>query len=143
MIYPKFLKENGTIGVTAVSAGLNDDPLQLEMIHQNFSKLGYKLVETKNVSSKKEVSSSGKERAKQLDELVNDSNVEVIMSASGGDYLMEMLPYIKWESFVNNPKWMVGYSDPTSILYVLTTKYDIATIYGYNAASFCSNKLFK
>lgn len=34
------------------------------------------------------------------------------------------------------PKWFLGASDPTGILFPLTTVYDIATLYGYNATGF-------
>ena len=44
---------------------------------------------------------------------------------------MSFNDYIK-----EHPMWLMGYSDITSLLYILTTKYDIATIYGFNAKTF-------
>ena len=66
----------------------------------------------------------------------NDDSVKALLCAAGGDFLIEMLPYVNFEELAENPKWMIGYSDPTSLLYVLTTKYDVATLYGANAGSF-------
>ena len=47
-----------------------------------------------------------------------------------------MLDYIDFDIIKNNPKWIEGFSDPTRILLPITTKYDIATIYGNNFKSF-------
>ena len=52
-----------------------------------------------------------------------------------------MLPYIDLDS-INN-KWVMGASDATNLLYFITTAADISTIYGSNAGSFDSKKLFK
>ena len=35
-----------------------------------------------------------------------------------------------------NPKWLQGYSDPTGLLFTITTNLDIATIYGSNFCVF-------
>ena len=40
-----------------------------------------------------------------------------------------------------NPKFIAGFSDPTGLLYPITTKLDIATIYGQNFTSFGSESL--
>ena len=52
-----------------------------------------------------------------------------------------MLPTINWKNIKQNPKWIMGYSDPTALLYITTTKLDIATIYGCNAGSFDQTNL--
>ena len=65
----------------------------------------------------------------------------MIICATGGDFLVDMLPSINWESIRKNPKWIMGYSDPTALLYITTTKLDIATLYGCNAGSFNQTKL--
>ena len=65
------------------------------------------------------------------------------MCAAGGDFLIEVLPYVNYDNIKKNPKWLMGASDPTSILYLVTTKLDIATIYGHNAGSFDATNLHK
>jgi len=56
---------------------------------------------------------------------------------------MDILPYIDEENILKNPKWIQGYSDPTTLLYLITTKLDIATIYGINAGGLDQDKLHK
>ena len=141
MQYPKFLKANSTIGITAPSQGVGDDIPSYEKSIQTLTNYGYRIKETKSVRKKGMVSTSGEKRAKELDELITDKDTDMIMCAAGGDFLIEMLPYINWQHIKDNPKWIEGYSDPTYLLYVITTKLDIATIYGCNAGSFDQTKL--
>ena len=50
---------------------------------------------------------------------------------------------VNFENIKNNPKWYMGSSDPSSLLHIITTKLDMATIYGFNAASFDHDTLHK
>lgn len=141
MNYPKFLEKNATIGITAPSSGVGYKIDEFEKSLQTLKNYGYNIIETKSVRKKGITSTTPKKRAQELDELVTDNKVDMIMSASGGDFLLEMLPYINWQHIKENPKWIMGYSDPTSILYITTTRLDIATIYGCNAGSYDQEKL--
>lgn len=138
MTYPNFLKENDTIGITAPSMGIDknkEDSFNLSL--ENIHKKGFKTKCTQNVySNKKLVSSNKKTRGKEFNSLVTSKGTDMIMCARGGDFLFDSLEYIDFEKLVNNPKWVQGYSDPTSLLFTITTKYDIATIYGNNAGSY-------
>lgn len=143
MKYPSFLKEKGVIGVTAPSDGVVD-PIKLNRLENailKFSELGYSVLETENVRmSEKGISSDSKERAQQLEYLFEEPLVQAIICVGGGDFLLEMLSEINLEKIEEHPKWIQGYSDPTGILYLITTKLDIATIYGENFKTFGMEK---
>lgn len=144
MIYPEFLKENDTIGITAPSGGCYEGKaLELELSEKQLENAGYKVIETANSRLPGIVSSSGEVRAKELAELFNNPEVKAIICARGGDFLIDMLPYVDYDVIKNNPKWIQGYSDPTSLLYSITTKLDIATIYGFNGGGYGFNKLHR
>ncbi|MGN0992781.1 MAG: S66 peptidase family protein [Bacilli bacterium] len=146
MIYPKFIKEQGTIGVTAPSRGITNelDLKRLDNAKKQLKEKGFNVIETENVRTDNlGRSSSGKERAKQLESLFLDKKVDAIISASGGDFLMEMLPYLDYEVIKTSPKWFQGYSDPTWLTYTITTNLDIATIYSNNFKSFGMNPWHK
>ena len=135
MIYPNFIKENSYIGVPSPSAGANTKEKQNKMLNaqNNLEKLGYKLMLSNNLfQCEKGRSTSSIERAKEINDMFIDESIEMIMCATGGDFLVEILPYINFDLLKNNPKYVVGFSDPTGLLYPITTKYDIATIYGHN-----------
>lgn len=142
MIYPNFMKENDVIGVTAPSDGVieKEKVYRLDSAINKFNELGFSVLETSNVrTSVKGRSSSSYEQAKQLEELFLTKDVSAIICAGGGEFLLEMLPHFDFSIVLNNPKWLQGYSDPTGLLYVITTNLDIATIYGDNFKSFGMN----
>lgn len=139
MLYPKNLEKGYKIGVTATSAGFDQevDFVRLESGIRHFEELGYPVTVTDNVRKcDKGRSSDGPTRARELQQLFTDQSVRAIIAACGGEYLMEMLPYVDYEQLRANPKWMQGYSDTTGILYTITTGLDIATLYANNFGSF-------
>ena len=137
MIYPAFLRENDLIGVTAPSAGLDEGHLvgYLKSL-EHFHARGWQVCETPNVRRPELPSSSGTQRARELKGLAEDPRVKMIWCAAGGDFLVEMLPETDFAALAAHPKWVQGYSDPTGLLFPLTTKWDVATIYGLNAGGF-------
>ena len=138
MIYPKFIKENNVIGVPAPSNGAYEeiDINRYKNAKTKAENMGYKVVLSENAfKSEKCRSADSKTRAKELNEMFENKDMDYIWCASGGEFLVEILPYVDFKKIVQNPKWVEGFSDPTGILFPLTTKYDIATIYGNNFKS--------
>ncbi len=136
MIYPKFLQNGSTIGIAAPSAGVGDDIGQWEESCALLQTEGFFIKETESVRNVGDRSADAVTRAKELGSLFSDSEVDFVMCAAGGDFLDECLPYVDLDLMRANPKWLMGASDPTGILYPYTTKCDVATIYGLNAGSY-------
>lgn len=103
--------------------------IRIDNAYKNIEKLGYKYIETANVrTNEKLVSSDGKTRAKEFMELWQDQNICMIAQVYGGEFLMEMIPYLDKEIIENNtPKWVTGFSDSSPLNYYLTTNFNIAT----------------
>lgn len=139
MIYPQFLNKNDTIGVTAPSDGVVEeiDINRLNNAIKKFEEKGHKIKETSNVrTSEKGKSAPSKVQAQELESLFEDKDIKCIICAGGGDFLLEMLSEVDFEIIKNNPKWLQGYSDPTGLLFAITTNLDIATIYADNFKGF-------
>ncbi len=141
MIIPKFIKPGDKIGVTAPSRGMEKDVerVRFDSAARQLKERGYDVIFTDNVFAGNDRfarSSTACEKAKQLHSLVTDPSVGAIYSASGGDFLAEMLPYLDMDLIRRYPKWIQGFSDNTSLLYYITTKGDIATAYGANFGDF-------
>lgn len=147
MIFPEYIKLGDKIGITAPSGGVTDEYklLRLNSAIANFKKLGYEILETDNVRHEEYgQSSDAKQRAKEFMELYFNKDVKAIIAACGGDFLVEILPYIDFEKISNTkPKWIQGYSDITGLTFCITTICDIATIYGPNFGSFGMKPLYK
>ena len=142
IIYPEKLNKDKIIGITAPSDIANLDTIDYSK--KNIENMGYNVIETNNVrKSEGLVSSSGKIRADEFISLWENNKVGHIISARGGEFLMEMLPYLdEYEDRIKSsiPKWIQGYSDTSLLLYYLTTKYNIATIHAENLGGYSVNK---
>ena len=139
MIIPEFLKKNDIIAVTAPSDGNSEDIdiIRLERAKDALMSRGMRVIETPDVrNSLNGRSASAKLRAEEFLEAWNCDEVKAVISAKGGDFLMEMLSYLPFEKLAAKPKWFQGYSDNTSIGFILSTKYDIASIYCNNFNDF-------
>lgn len=145
MIYPKFLKENDLISVPAPSDAAYCEQYinKYKNAKLKLENLGYKINLSKNIfNSTMGRSADAKTRAKEVNEMFEDES-KLILCAAGGEFLVEILPYINFQKLLEKPKWVEEFSDPTGILFPLTTKYDIATIYGNNFKAFGMEKYHK
>lgn len=140
MIFPKAIAENDVIGVTALSDGANKelDRIRFENGVKQLARRNYRVKFTNNVftADSKGRSSDGRTRADEFHQLIKDDEVSMIISAKGGNFLVEMLEYLDCPLIGANPKWIQGYSDNTAILFPITTKLDIATVYAANFGDF-------
>lgn len=146
MIYPSFVQKGHTIGITAPSDGnkKETDLVRLDSGRRQLEARGYKLIETAHVrTSYKGRSTDGKTRAAEFMDLIKNDKVMWIISAKGGDFLMEMLPFVDFEQICLNPTWIQGFSDNTGLTFTVTTNCDMATVYGCNFNDFGMEKWHK
>lgn len=139
MVYPKFIGEKACIGVPTPSDGSYDElkKARYKNAIKRFKNLGYELrLSTNLYNSIKGRSTSAIKRGKEFNEMLKSKDIDMIICAAGGEFLVEMLPYVDFKFIKDNPKYVAGFSDPTGLLYPITTKYDIATIYGHNFGDF-------
>ena len=129
MTIPEYLKNGDTIGVTACSCGVLDKIDKYEKSIGNVKQHGFSILETPNVRTSGLVSSDAKTRVEELNSLITNKDIKMINIAAGGDFLCEILPLVDYDLIKNNPKWYGGSSDPTSLIYSITTKLDMPTIY--------------
>ena len=146
MNYPKFITKNSTIGVPNPTSEKVDEKRKnkYKNAKKNLSDCGFNLNISNNLFiSNKGRSASKEERSNELMEMIKDEENKVILFASGGDFFIEILPYLDFEEIIKHKKWFIGFSDPSSLLYILTSKHDLATIYGSNYSSFGSYKFYE
>ena len=134
MKYPTFLKENSSIGITALSSGAGKDILEVKRSFNNL-KRNFHIIATKDSYGSEIVSDNETERAKEFNELL-DEDIDYLLILRGGNFLLETLDKLDYQKLIQKNIWVGGYSDPSTLLYTLTCKYDLATIYGFNAKSF-------
>lgn len=146
MIYPKFIKKTDCIGIPAPSAGA--DTIQrknkMDNAKKTLQEAGYKLILSSSLFTSEKGRSADKViRAEEINQMFANDEIKLLLCACGGDFLVEILSYINYDIIKKNPKFIAGFSDPTGLLYSITTKCDIATIYGHNFNSFGDAQLHK
>ena len=140
MIFPKYIEKGDTIGVCAPSSGVVDEAKikRTKNGALNLRNAGYEVAFSESVfkSDERGVSASPKQRGDEFNALVNNDKVSAIFSASGGDFLMEMLEYVDFDAIKKNPTWFQCYSDNTGLIYPIVTKCDVAAVYGCGIRDF-------
>ncbi len=147
MNYPENLKKGDTIGICAPSGGISEEDAikKLELAEKQLQEMGYKIIETESVRKEERGrSASGKQRAKEFMELLENDEVKLIIFAQGGDFLVEMIPYLDFEKIKTlKPKWMQGYSDITGINYLWNMMLERPSIYCENVKDYAMRPLFR
>lgn len=135
MIYPNSLKQGDKILISSFSNGLVKEK-KIKLLEQSKEKLisnGFQVFEDKYVrNSINGESERADKRAIELKKGIE--NYDAIITATGGDYGVLVLDYL--DDLKIKPIIFQGQSDTTVLLYYLTTKYDLATIYSCNVTSF-------
>lgn len=112
---PSFLSQNETIGIVAPAR-----PLQKEyrdLIVQWFQERGWRVKFAPNVFNRyNQFAGKDSERRTALQAFLNDPEMRVLWCARGGYGTLRILPSLQWFHFERSPKWIVGYSDITSLL---------------------------
>lgn len=147
MKYPEKLKKGDIIGICAPSGGItNENSIKkLELAEEQLKDMGYRIIETESVrKEEKGRSASAEQRAKEFMQLLENDEVKLIIFATGGDFLVEILKYLDFEKIKRlKPKWMQGFSDITGINYLFNTILEIPSIYCQTIKDYAMKPLYK
>lgn len=133
MRYPKPLKSGSTIAVTAISSGVESAlHLRLDKVLKDLQFKGYKIVEGEclrgNVGY---VSASPEARAAEFQAFLLDPQIDAVIPPFGGEFATETLPLLDYPLLrKSQPKWIMGYSDISTITTAITANCDWATVHG-------------
>ena len=139
MRYPKFIKVNDKIAFVAPSLGASIEPYHQRVIDSKriLEEKGFVVEYGPNTfGSKKALSATKEECAKELNHYFSDPSTDFIMSVGGGELMYEVMNHVDFDILKNNPKWFMGFSDNTNLTFLLPTICDIASIYGPCAGTF-------
>ena len=134
MKYPKFLDDNGVIGVVAPSFSTFGEPYTSRYYSaiEEFNKRGHKVISVDNIVSKQiRFINNHKVKAKDLVNFYLDSKSDVLFSVAGGEFMCDTISHVNFNKIKKaEPKWYMGFSDNTNFTFLLTTLCDTASIYG-------------
>lgn len=142
----EFLKPGSTIEMIAPSFGVTEEPYysRYDLSKRNLKHLGYTIKEGENVHLDIGTFSSNtpEKRAQEFMDAYSDSSIDAIFSVGGGELMVDILPFVNFRKLRRlPPKWFVGYSDNTNLVFPLTTIADVISVYGPCATTFYENPL--
>jgi len=125
---PPNLKKGDKIGITAPARKIS--LAEIEKAISIFEQHGFQVVyhpelfETDN-----QFAGSDKVRAACFKEMLDDPDIKAIISARGGYGSVRIIDKLDFSTFVNHPKWIIGYSDLTVFHSHLTTVLGVESLH--------------
>lgn len=141
MKYPQDLRKGGTIGFLAPSFGCNIEPYRSAFDHSlaKWREMGYGTLLGSNCYAGEGIgiSNTPEKCGAEVMKMYESREADVLISCGGGELMCEILEYVDFQWLAQaEPKWFMGYSDNTNLIYPLVTLCDTAAIYGPCAAAF-------
>ena len=116
MIQPKALQKGDTVGLVALACKVDFDLIKpaIEVIENIW---GLNVVLGTSLTSKyHQFAGTDEIRANDFQLMLDDPNIKAIISARGGYGSSRLLDTIDFTNFIQNPKWVTGFSDITAVL---------------------------
>jgi muramoyltetrapeptide carboxypeptidase len=128
MRIPKFLKPGDKIGLICTARGFTEEDLKptLSLIQS----WGYEAVIGNSVGKfDNQYGGTDKERANDLQIMINNPSIRAIWICRGGYGTIRLVDKIDFSGLMNDPKWIIGYSDVTILHNYLNQFLGIASIH--------------
>jgi muramoyltetrapeptide carboxypeptidase len=134
-IIPHYLKTGDTIAITSPAGYITTRELQPAILQ--IESWGFK-VKIGSTIDKRDFTFGGtdEERAKDFQQLINDSTVKAILCARGGYGFVRIIDQLDFTKLKTNPKWMIGFSDITVLHNHLNRNIGIASLHSKMCNSF-------
>ena len=132
VIKPKMLRAGDTIAVVSLSSGdAHTFPYRFQRGKAQFEeKFGVRVIETPNALRDEEwIGHNPQGRAEDLMNAFADKSIQGIITASGGDDSLRLLPYLDFDVIRNHPKVFLGLSD-TTVSHFACHKAGLVSFYG-------------
>lgn len=131
MITPPSLKKNDTIGVMAPSSYITEeDVIKAKTVVEGY---GYNVyIHPQTLARHHQSAGHNSEKQAAFHELVKNPDIQAIIFATGGNRALHWVDNIDYDLVKANPKIIMGFSDVTSILNLVTEKTGLRTFHGPN-----------
>jgi muramoyltetrapeptide carboxypeptidase LdcA involved in peptidoglycan recycling len=133
--FPKPLSVGDLIAITAPSSGVSGPALvRLDLVLGHLRSLGFRIVEGDCLRSEQKNASAPRDRrAQELMRFLTDPTVSAILPPWGGELASELLLLLDFETLRSvQPKWLLGFSDLSTLQVPLTLISGWATAHGSN-----------
>ncbi len=140
MITPPYLKRGDKIGIVAPARKIS--PSDIATAIEWFEKQGWEVMYNDNLFDEYyQLSGTDEQRAANFQEMLDNDSVRAIFCARGGYGTVRMIDFLDFKNFVQNPKWIIGFSDITVLHAHIHTNYGIETLHALMPYNFVVNNL--
>lgn len=132
--FPAPLRPGDRIAVTAPSSGVPEHLLpRLDFAAEWLRERGFEVVLGQCLTAESFVSAGKAERAAELTDMLTDPTVDAVVPPWGGEMATDLLDELDWDRITAaRPRWLVGFSDLTTLMVPLTLTTGWATLHGLN-----------
>ncbi|MDF0708711.1 S66 peptidase family protein [Flagellimonas okinawensis] len=128
-IKPKKLNPGDTIGLVAPGFAIAEEKLYLAV--DTLEKMGFKTYYTDRIKGNfGYFSNTDEERAKDLNEMFANKKIDAILCARGGYGCTRILDMLDYDTILDNPKALIGFSDITALLNAIYKKTGLVCFHG-------------
>jgi muramoyltetrapeptide carboxypeptidase len=116
LIQPEYLKSGDTISIVAPSGVLNNFDNKITKAINIFKSWGLNVVIGNHIFDKNgHFAGTDKNREKDFQKALDNKNIKAIWCARGGYGAVRIIDNLNFDSYLKNPKWIIGFSDITVI----------------------------
>lgn len=128
-VKPKKLKLGDTIGLIAPGFAIKMETLYLTL--ETLEKMGFKTYHTDRIKSNHGYfSNTDEERAKDLNEMFINPDIDAVLCVRGGYGCTRILDLLDYDSIKSNPKALIGFSDITALINTIYKKTGLVGFHG-------------
>jgi len=128
-VKPKKLKLGDTIGLIAPGFAIKMEALYLTL--ETLEKMGFKTYHTDRIKSNHGYfSNNDEERAKDLNEMFINPDIDAVLCVRGGYGCTRILDLLDYDSIKSNPKALIGFSDITALINTIYKKTGLVGFHG-------------
>jgi len=125
---PPFLKKGDKVAVLCTASKVDIDKIMLGVA--KLKKWGLDVVVGDTVHAQdNQYAGTDEERALELQNKLDDPNIKAIICGRGGYGTVRIIDKISFENFVQNPKWICGFSDVTVLHNHINQNFNIQTLH--------------
>lgn len=134
-VAPNFLKKGDIIEILAPAKFVTQEDL-------NFAKsflegLGYHVyIDKSNFTRDGVFAGTKRDRTERLQTSLDNKDIKAILFARGGYGTLQIIDDLNFTKFVRNPKWLIGFSDITTIICHIQQNFKIQSIHAPMAYNF-------
>jgi len=132
---PPYLKAGDTIAITCPAGFITAEEIQPAV--ERMTAWGFNVVSGSTVGKRDFIfGGTDEERKKDLQQMLDDKTIRAIMCARGGYGAVRIVDELDFRQFKQDPKWVIGFSDITTLHSHINRNFGIATLHSKMCNSF-------